>query len=383
MKILLVPSSFWPNVGGVEEVTRNVCQQLLRSGHCVVVATNKWPKGLPDSDSHFGFLIQRFSFLVPDPVIKSLMKFVFSGPLEVAKFIRFVYNHKPDVVHCICCSTNLVYCVIVAKLFRIPLVVSSHGEIGMDAKGVYQKDNFLSRSTKYLLVSADVVTGCSENTCNEVEKYSPGVSCVILRNGISVSEFTSAPGNLVKPYVNEKMVFAIGRLVEQKGFDLLLAAWKQVTYPLATLVIAGDGPELSSLKQLVADYGLKDTVRFVGFVDRHELAAYFHSATMFVLPSRHEPFGLVVLEAMASRIPVIAYAVGGVPEFVIDGKNGILVTPNSVDHLAEKITNVLNGNYDESMISAGYETATNRDWTIISSEYLTLYYDLVGQPKQS
>jgi glycosyltransferase involved in cell wall biosynthesis len=130
------------------------------------------------------------------------------------------------------------------------------------------------------------------------------------------------------------LVFA-GRLGPQKELGTGLAAL--VGVPGVTLVVAGDGPERVALERRSAELGLDERVRFLGSVPRDRVLELFRAADASVLPSAWENFPHTVVEALAVGCPVIATAVGGVPEVIRDGENGLLVAPRDADALAAAI----------------------------------------------
>jgi glycosyltransferase involved in cell wall biosynthesis len=130
------------------------------------------------------------------------------------------------------------------------------------------------------------------------------------------------------------LVFA-GRLGPQKALDVALEALVEV--PGVDLVVAGDGPERPALERRVAELGLNGRVRFLGSVPRETVLRLFRAADGSVLPSRWENFPHTVVEALAVGCPVIATAVGGVPEVVRDGQNGLLVPPGDPEALARAV----------------------------------------------
>jgi glycosyltransferase involved in cell wall biosynthesis len=134
------------------------------------------------------------------------------------------------------------------------------------------------------------------------------------------------------------LVFA-GRLGPQKAVGTLLQALVHV--PVATLVVAGDGPERAALERRAAELGLDGRVRFLGSVPREAVLRLFRAADASVLPSAWENFPHTVVEALAVGCPVIATAVGGVPEVVVDGENGLLVPAGDVTALAAAIERLL------------------------------------------
>ena len=129
----------------------------------------------------------------------------------------------------------------------------------------------------------------------------------------------------------------LGRLSREKGVDLLLRAWAKVRSTNRRLVIAGTGPEESSLKKLSSDLNLANVV-FTGFLDKEQQASLWSNSSALVVPSIwDEPFGMVVLEAWAKERPIIAYAKGALPELIRHGVTGLLADPFSIDDLAKNI----------------------------------------------
>ncbi len=131
----------------------------------------------------------------------------------------------------------------------------------------------------------------------------------------------------------DPVVVSIGRLHRQKGFDVLLEAFRALArrHPRSRLLIGGDGPERQRLRARCIDLGLGGHVSFLGAVaDPWEILA---AADIFVLPSRYEGMPNVLLEAMSASLPVVATAVGAVPEMVRDGGEGYLVAAEDDDAL--------------------------------------------------
>ena len=131
------------------------------------------------------------------------------------------------------------------------------------------------------------------------------------------------------------------RLVEQKGIPYALEALRRIRsgYPRAHLVIAGDGEKAAELRRLASALGIADRVHWLGWrSDAAELMAAFD---LLLVPSLGEGFGLVLLEAMARRIPVVASRAGAIPEVVVHGETGILIEPRDVEALAQAMARLL------------------------------------------
>lgn len=372
MKVVLCPSAYHPSLGGVEELTEKLGLEYLAEGHDVEILVNKWPKHLRRYEVHNDLPVTRIAFRVPGVSFRVLITCMLSGWFSLLQCVVFAANLKPDIVHVICCSSNLVYVVFIAKIFRIPVVVTAQGEIGMDSNCLYQSRSFISLTLRHLLRTVKWVTACSVNTRNELMEYTGVKTCEVIHNGISLHEFDSLRQN-PRSHLCRPFVVAMGRHVHQKGFDLLIRAWKELNLQSHDLVIGGAGTNTNNLQFLINDLNLGDSVELIGRLDRNGVISHLQHATCFVLPSRQEPFGIVVLEAMAARTPVIATGVGGVPEFVIDGVNGRLVPPDDVSALASALHDLIINGVNESQLSAGYSTAVAHDWSSIATEYLNIY----------
>ncbi|MGF1628737.1 MAG: glycosyltransferase [Kiloniellaceae bacterium] len=133
------------------------------------------------------------------------------------------------------------------------------------------------------------------------------------------------------------LIFALGRLHKNKAFDVLLQA--VAALPGAYLWLAGDGPLRQSLERQAGRLGVGGRVRFLGW--QHDAAPYFAAADFYVVPSRHEPFGSVVLEGWMHRLPMVAAASQGPRWLIADGKNGLLVPLDDPDAMAAALRRLI------------------------------------------
>jgi glycosyltransferase involved in cell wall biosynthesis len=145
-------------------------------------------------------------------------------------------------------------------------------------------------------------------------------------NGVDLSGFR---GQYARP--EEDIVFSVGRIVVEKGIEVLIRAVPEVLAkrPQVRFVIAGRGPELERLRALVDALGLREHVLMAGFISDADRNRLFKVANCAVFPSLYEPFGIVALEAMAARTPVVVSEVGGLREVVRHAETGITVYPNN------------------------------------------------------
>jgi glycosyltransferase involved in cell wall biosynthesis len=160
----------------------------------------------------------------------------------------------------------------------------------------------------------------------------------IVRCGVEPARYGANP----RTAFGQNVLF-VGRLAAVKGVPLLLEDFARVCadHPGARLTLVGDGPERASLQARARTLGLEDTVDFAGYRTQDEVAALLDAADMLVLPSFAEGLPVVLMEALASRIPVIATPVAGVSELVRDGVTGLLVPPGDVDGLTNALDRLL------------------------------------------
>ena len=153
----------------------------------------------------------------------------------------------------------------------------------------------------------------------------------------------------------DRVVLAVGRLSHEKAHDDLVKAFAQLHRARPTfrawLLIVGDGPERAALEQLAVTLRVRERIIFAGQVS--DPAPYYALADVMALPSLSEGSPLVLLEAMAAGIPIVATAVGGVPEMVADGKSARLVAPRQPDALSEAIGQVLDDDRLARCLGAG------------------------------
>lgn len=378
VRVALFPSAFHPSLGGVEELSLRLAQALTTAGHAVRVYTERWPRYLAASELVEGIEVRRFAFRVPGargwkPKVSWASAYLRTN----AALRRNLRDFTPSLLHVQCVGSAVDYALPAARALGVPFVVTLQGELSMDAAGIYQRPGSAQRRMRRALAGADAITACSHQTLDEAEQFfidgggRPfGSRGRVVYNGIDLASFSDVQARPhIRPYV-----FALGRLVRQKGFDLLIEAMRTVS-DSHDLLLAGSGPEESALRQLVEDRGLKDHVVFCGRLDSTAVRQSLLGAALFVLPSRHEPFGIVNLEAMASGIPVVAARVGGVPEFVEDGRYGTLVEPENAAALAAAVASALGPGRAAAakMAEAAQKRSADFDWNAIREKYLSVY----------
>ncbi len=184
---------------------------------------------------------------------------------------------------------------------------------------------------------ADLVFCVSETTKSEVEwMYAvPPEKTEVLYNGVSSARFdVEVDAGAVKQHYGisplDPMVLFCGRMEWQKGPDLLVEAVPSVlsTHPNTKFVFAGSGGMMTDMQNRAMELGIQDAVRFLGFKGGRDLVELFHACDISCVPSRNEPFGIVVLEAWCASKPVLVTNIGGPDEFVDHDVTGVKITPS-------------------------------------------------------
>lgn len=207
------------------------------------------------------------------------------------------------------------------------------------------------------LLGADVVFAISKHLKETIEAADPAQNVVMIPNMIGVKQVAVARKNFHQPPV----IGAMGRFVEKKGFADLLEAFAMLKKNNISFraILAGDGEEAKNLKSKTEKLGLTAQVSFPGWIKNTE--AFYQEIDIFVLPSLHEPFGIVLLEAFAGATPVITTDTEGPSEIVTRGKNALVVERGNVQQLADAMKTLLyDAAYAENLGKVGLETVTER-----------------------
>lgn len=259
---------------------------------------------------------------------------------------RALRHIKPDIVHTHLIHADLYGCVS-AKLAGVGAVVSSrHLDDAFRYRARWRRVN---RRLWRMIDAGIAISAAMKQFALTIEAApTPKVSVVLYGmdfKWLSDEAIDAARLRLraeLKMAADAQLLGMACRLVEQKGIPYALEAMRRIRsdFPRAHLVIAGDGEQASELRRLASRLGISDRVHWLGW--RADAADLMAALDVFLLPSLREGFGLVLLEAMSRRLPIVASHVGAIPEIVIDGETGILVEPRNVDELEKAMTRLLN-----------------------------------------
>ena len=222
----------------------------------------------------------------------------------------------------------------------------------------------------------DKVVVVSDAFRKAIESCFPGSSIKVIHNGIVPSRVTET-----KKVSNIFKILYLGRIEKIKGLDVLVDAFSMFLkkHRSTTLHIAGEGSYEPVMREKVQSSGLSDAVKWLGFLSDDQIKEQFREADVMVLPTvGFEPFGLVILEAMANGVPVIASRTGGVPEIIEDGVNGLLFKPGDSTQLFNSIEKIYSDNAlrTELVKNALNSIREKFSWDIISQQYDELFKGL-------
>ena len=250
---------------------------------------------------------------------------------------RSLPRPRYDLVHC--GHINLApLAIAAARLHRAPATLSVHG---IDAW-----DRHPRITVRVALSHFKRIVSVSRKTKERFENWSGLSGLQIIPNTVHLESFGIRPRreDLVERWElgGKKVLMTLGRLVGQeraKGFDEVLDVLPRlaVQYPNLVYMICGDGPDKQRLAAKAKELGIASRVRFTGFIAEHEKSDLYQLADVFVMPSRGEGFGIVLLEALACGVPAIGSTTDGTRDALLDGELGRLVDPDQPDELIAAI----------------------------------------------
>lgn len=336
----------WPSVqpGGLNTYFKSVCEQLSSTNRVhALICSGEQPETPPNLIIHNA----------GDPKM-SIWKRKDVFQRKAAELMGG--KEKMDVLY----SHFAPYGVgpaIEAKKRGIPVVMTFHGpwneEMKIEGQGIkHQVKTAIAKSIErkaYRLADKFIVL--SETFRDILHKLHgiPLHKIVLIPGAANIERFTPAGNRLaVRRMLNlpegATTVLTVRRLVNRMGLLQLLEAWRTVSerYPNSILLIGGKGPLRGELEERIADYGLTNKVRLLGYIPDHQLASYYQAADLFVVPSQAlEGFGLITTEALASGTPVMATPIGGNREILENFRPELLFKSASAEDMAEGISRIL------------------------------------------
>ena len=369
MKVCLLTHSYprFPN-DTTAPFVESTAETLQKHGVNVTVLTPDTPKlNRTATDHNVNLQTYRYFFprqlqqlgyantLVNDCELKRyvylLAPFMFlSGIFHLYRLHR---KHRFDAIHTFWLLPNGFIGAVLCKVYKLPLVITMQGSDMFIAK----QNPFFKWMAIWTLKHTAMVTSVTPTFLPELAALGvPEAKRCLIPNGVDPEVFPP-PSHKQLAALRKKLsipagdliVFALGRIVLKKGFDILIQALSSVRekVPNVTVIIGGDGTDLERLKTLTKALNVSESIRFPGTINRADVPAYFHLCDIFTLPAVFDPKGNVdgcpnvILEAMACGKPVVASGISGIPVVVKDNETGILVAEKNVTQLAAALVALL------------------------------------------
>lgn len=391
MRILMGAIRYPPAPGGAETHVHEVSKQLLARGHHVRVVTSDLYKETP-----FTRLAGSYPLVEGIPVGR-YRAWSPGGEYHYVLFpgvVRPMLTERADIVHVHSYGYFHVNAAAFLKRIRdIPLVVTPHfhpawsmwgGDGRKRIRGIY--DSLLA---PWVLRAADIIIGVSRHEMEQM-KASIGFDHTKVRyipNGIDFSRFETVPdGHRFRETYRipdtSPVILYTGRLAVNKGLDTLLTSFARVRehVPDVRLCLVGDDQGMGQpLREQSRRLGMERDVIFTGHIGESLFRDAYGAADIFVLPSEYEAFGIVLLEAMACEVPCIGTRVGGVPEVIRDGVDGLLVEYGDAPGLARAMISLLSDvEMRERMGAEGRERVRREfTWSSVVDRIEGVYRELV------
>ncbi|MEO2047697.1 MAG: glycosyltransferase family 4 protein [Pirellulales bacterium] len=338
MKILMINYEYPPLGGGGGVATQDIARELARR-HTVHVLTSS-ATGAPKKESEADCDLTIFRARVLSRNAKStasITSMLSFYPFGIAEGTKLVKKYGYDVINTMFAIPSGPTGVHLSKRHCIPHLLTIVGGDIYDPTKWYSphRNPLLKPVVKRVLSKADRHTAIShdiERRARQFYKFDREIEVIPL--GIKMPKFSPASREQLGLDINKQYAITVGRLVRRKDLPTLIRALHLLQRPELDLIVLGDGPELDNLKAIAQELGVSTQIQFRGFVPEELKYQLLTQSDVFALPSLHEGFGLVFIEAMHCGLPVVATTNGGQEDFLQDGKTGFMVA--SGDPLALK-----------------------------------------------
>ena len=377
MKIAFIYDAVYPWInGGAERRIYELAIRLVKKGHEIHIFGIQWWEGDKvierDGITYHGVCQPLPLYVNGKRSIKEAL--VFSG--GILRHLRgkdFTIYDVSSFPYFSCLSAKIV-----STIQHTPMVITWHEVWGnywykyLGRKGIFGKiiEIIVIKSNKKMIAVS--------NMTKQKLVHHGAKNIFVISNGIDLDEINS-----IKPTPDESYhsdIIFVGRHIEDKHVDVLIRAIQMTstTIPDIHCIIVGDGPQHHNLIELSKQLGMTNNITFTGFLDEKDVVKYMKSSKMMVLPSTREGFGMVVIEALACGLPVIAVKSKdcAVSELIDNGLNGFMVAL-SAENIAEKIIELMN--YPESRVTMSanaIDAAAKYSWDTLTDEIEHAYEKL-------
>ncbi len=408
MKIVQIPRRFvrsdW---GGTETVILESCKQLLKNHQTEVLCPNALSN--KDFENIEGVQVKRVPYFYPyfgldedakrqlDKKGGNLFSFALMRELKKMQGLDIIHLHTQKRLGGIARHAAIKK--------RIPYVVTLHGGVfdvpteeaaswTAPTKGAIEWGKLLGAwvGSRRVMDDAAAIICVGQKEQIETQAHFPDKKVIHLANGVDPDRFASGNGRQFRNKYNIPdeafLMLVMGRIDPQKNqlFPIQMMPQLFKEKPNLHLLLIGHVTNQAyhmKLQDNIAQFGLQDKVTLIPGVDgqSNDLVDAYHAADLFCLSSIHEPFGIVILEAWAAGLPVIASKVGGVPSFVANGEDGLLFESNDSESFFNAFKQIaLNDQYSKDIGLAGQQKAVRQySWQQITNQLINIYEEAIHE----
>jgi len=350
MKICILTSSFPAYKGSTEsifvyEFARHLAKKSTVSVVCPVYKSSKLKKESFDNISvnRFQYFFPlRFQKLTEEGSIISNFKKSFIAKLQFPFFLFFMFlkglkiSKKSDIIHAQWALSGLVG-VFIKMFIKKPLIITIRGS---DLKYAL-KSSLFKRIIMFVFRRADYIIAVSEDLKKDIALLGIENNKIsMIPNGIDTDLFKLRSKALIRKKLklplDKKIILFVGRLTKDKGISYLIQAFNKLDHSFLLLLI-GFGPDKPFFRKITEK---NNNITFLGEKEHDQVAEYMNASDVFILPSLSEGRPNVILEAMASGLPIIATNVGGIPEMMQGNKNGFLIKKSNVNDIITAVRKI-------------------------------------------
>ena len=414
MKIAISTDLYYPMINGVAQFTRNLAAGLHQRGHDVVVLAPSLTGDYEiERDKEFGFRVVRLSshkiYFYPDqindiPEAKQFLgvkmpQLLYRNGLHASlnsgnEIKHFLDGFEPDIIHDQTPGPLALSIFRYAKKRGIPLVSTDHAypdnltqQLHLPRFAKKPINVVMNKYFVSFLKRSEYGTMPTEQAVSDLlprrKKFKVPVEA--LSNGIDLSRFTpgKAPAEIYERYgipKNKPIVLYVGRVDPEKSLEVLIKAFNLVLLknPEAHLVVVGDGASRNDLEKLSEKLGIEKHTHFLGRVVGDDLPMIYRTGKLFVITSKTETQSIVVMEAMASGLPVVAVQAGAIPELVKNGKTGYLCQPDDPTAVSRAIVRLLkNDSLRQKCAKTALKNIQTHDIAYTLTRFEEIYKDVV------
>ncbi len=395
LTVMMLTWEFPPRIiGGISPHVYHLSKNLAKNGVKVCVVTCDFP-GAPQHEVVDGVEVFRIdSYKNPSPDFATWVYLMNVNMQKEAAALVNRLNGRVDIFHAhdwLVANAGIG----LKHVFRKPLLATIHStEVGRRNGLQFDYERMIHETEAWLTYEAWKVICCSNYMVSHV-RWAFGLpedKLVMIPNGVNLQEYTRNKNinfsRFRKKFASpeEKIVLFVGRLVYEKGIHVLINAVPRILEQVnAKFVIVGNGYMKEPLSNLINGMGLTHKVMFTGFVDDETLKNLQRCADVCVVSSLFEPFGIVALEAMAARSPVVVSDTGGLAEIIDHDVTGVKVHPENPDSLAWGITKVLLDEKHANWLTnnAHKKMLEKYDWNKISRQTKDVYEAVLKEYSKS